>query len=315
MVKSLLSVAVLSACAFLAQGAEPSGAPANAAPANGQPSAPSPAPDSAAEKPAAPAATPDPAGGEAKKPAIKHLGGPDYELGGIRFNEKTRAITLPAKVNMTGGLLEYALVHESGKAHESLLTTAVSPYDLNVVLLLLNYQPSATFFDLSDKKAGAILVKNPKLEPTAQLRASLEWKTADGKNTTAALESLILNIDQKGTAKEGPFTYTGSMLTDDGVFMAKETGSILALYADAASLINNPRDGNDNDDAWIPDKTKIPAKDTEVTLTFSPATPAGSTGTEAPESKDEANPPDSKTKSKPKSKSKPEANSKSKSTK
>lgn len=206
-----------------------------------------------------------------EKPAIKHLGGPDYELKGIRFNETTRSIIIPARVNMIQGLLEYALVHESGKAHESFLTTTISPYDLNVVLLLLNFTPSSTFFDFSDKEAGAMPVKNPKEEPKASLLVTLEWKGPDGKTNTARLESLLLNIDQKANAKEGPFTYTGSMVMEDGAFLAKATGSILALYADPAALINNPRKGNDNDDAWIADKTKVPAKDTEITLKLTPA--------------------------------------------
>lgn len=204
-------------------------------------------------------------------PAIKPLGGPRYELHGISFNKDTRAITLPALVNMTEGLLEYALVHEAGKVHESFLSTAISPFDLNVVLLLLSYQPSATFFDFSDKKAGAILVKNPKIEPVAQLALTLEWKNSEGTLQTAPLESLLLNVDQKATLTPGPFTYTGSFLMDDGTFMAKETGSILALYADAASLINNPRQGNEHDDIWLPDKSKVPPKGTPVTVTLAPA--------------------------------------------
>jgi len=227
---------------------------------------------SAPEKPPAArtadsAKTGPPAG---EKPAIKHLGGPRYELNGISFNEDTRSISFPAKVNMTEGLLEYALVHESGKAHESFLTTTISPYDLNIVLLLLSYTPSKTFFDFSDEKAGAIVVKNPKIEPKACLQVTLDWKDPAGKAATARLETLVLNIDQKAPAKDGPFTYTGSMLTSDGTFMAKDTGSILALYADPAALINNPREGNENDDAWITDKAKTPAKGTGLTLTLTP---------------------------------------------
>jgi hypothetical protein len=235
--------------------AEPAGQPAK--------------PGSPARSGAAPAETsgtqPAPA------PAIKSLGGTRHELNGIQFDRKTRAISLPAKINMTEGLLEYALVHEAGKVHESLLSTAVSPFDLNVVLLLVNYQPSGTFFDLSDKKAGAVLVKNPKIESQAKLTVTLEWKDPDGQPKAASLESLLLNIDQKAPAKEGPFIYTGSMLMEDGTFMAKDTGSILALYADAAALINNPREGNENDDAWICDPKKVPAKETAVTVTLTPA--------------------------------------------
>ncbi len=222
--------------------------------------APTPAPD-------APASIPESA---PAKPAIKSLGGSRYELGGISFHETTRAISLPAVVNMTEGLLEYAIVHEAGKVHESFLSTTISPYDLNVVLLLLHYQPATTFFDLSDKKAGAILLNNPQITPSAQIAVSLEWKNPEGKTQTAPLESLLLNVDQKATVTPGPFTYTGSMVMDDGTFMAKETGSILALYADAASLLNNPRPGNENDDTWLPDKTKTPAKGTPVTVTLTP---------------------------------------------
>ena len=231
-----------------------------------------PAAPAAGEKPATPAAgdaqpTPPPA------PAIKPLGGPRYELSGITFNEDTRAIHLPALVNMTEGLLEYALVHEAGKVHESFLSTVVSPYDLNVVLLLLSYQPASTFFDVSDKKAGAVLFKNPKIASAARITVTLEWKNPDGKTQSAPLESLLLNVDQKATVTAGSFTYTGSFLMEDGMFMAGETGSILALYADAAALINNPRQGNENDDIWLPDKSKVPPKATPVSVTITPFQP------------------------------------------
>ncbi|RYD33330.1 MAG: hypothetical protein EOP86_13640, partial [Verrucomicrobiaceae bacterium] len=215
----------------------------------------------AATLPAAkPASAADGSGIPAPDPAkaIKKLDGNQYELNGILFDKKTRVITIPAKVNMNEGLLEYALVHEAGKVHESLLSTAVSPFDLNVVLLLLNYQECAGFFDNSNKQAGAMPVKNPKIDPTAQLTATVEWKAPDNSVKSARLESLLLNLDKKGTVTEGPFTYTGSLLMQDGTFLAKDTGSILALYADVAAVINNPREGNENDDIWVPDKTKVP---------------------------------------------------------
>ncbi len=206
----------------------------------------------------------------APAPAIRHLGGPLHELNGISFNDATRSISFPAKFNLLNGPLEYALVHESGKAHESLLTTAISPFDLNVVLLLLNYQPSTTFFDQSNKAAGAIVVENPKIDPASNLAVNLQWKDPSGTPHSARLESLIRNLDRKAPASKGPFTYTGSMLMEDGTFMAKETGSILALYADAAALFNNPRPGNQNDDIWVPHPPSLPPKGTPLTVTFSP---------------------------------------------
>lgn len=230
----------------------------------------------AADQPPAPAKPPaPPAAADAKPasppaPAVKPLGGPLYELNGISFNAETRAIRLPGLINMTQGLLEYALVHEEGKAHESLLTTKVSPFDLNVVLLLLNYEASTTFFDLSDKIRGALLVPNPKTAPKAELAVTLEWKDPKGQIQTARLESLLLNAQPKTNLAPGPFIFTGSMVMDDGTFMAKESGSILALFADPASLINNPRAGNEMDDTWLPDTQKLPPQKTPVTVIISP---------------------------------------------
>ncbi|MES2708850.1 MAG: YdjY domain-containing protein [Verrucomicrobiota bacterium] len=251
-----LSAALLLACAVTLRSQEPPASPP-------KPAVPAP-PASASGTPSGGAA-PDPA------KAIKRLDGSRYELNGIVFDKKTRAITLPAKLNMTDGLLEYALVHESGKVHESLLSTAVSPFDLNIVLLLLNYEAGTGFFDVSDKAAGAVPVKDPQIAPASQVNVTLDWKAADGASKSARLETLLLNLDKKATVTDGPFTYTGSMVMDDGAFMAMDTGSILALYVDAAALINNPREGNGNDDIWIPDKTKIPEKDTAVTVTLLPS--------------------------------------------
>lgn len=202
--------------------------------------------------------------------AIRRLDDSRFELNGITFDKKTRGISLPAKVNMNEGLLEYALVHESGKVHESLLSTAVSPSDLNVVLLLLNYQPCGAFFDISNKQAGAVPVKNPVIGVSSQLQVSVEWKDSAGAAKSAPLESLLLNLDKKGTVTPGPFTYTGSQVMSDGSFLAQDTGSILALYVDAAAVINNPREGNENDDIWVPDQKKLPARDTPVTVCLKP---------------------------------------------
>lgn len=213
--------------------------------------------------------TPDP------RKAIQKISGTRYKLGVIEFDQKSREIAIPCKVNMREGLLEYALVHEAGKTHESLLSTKISPFDLNVVLLLVNYKPSERFFDFSNKELGPEPVKDPKIEPSARCDAWVRWKTEDGKESTARLESWVLNLDEKGPAKDGPFVYTGSMISPEGKFMAQDNGSILALYLDASALINNPRPGNDNDDIWIANKEKVPAPGTEVTLLLRPPATGG----------------------------------------
>ena len=78
---------------------------------------------------------------DAAKTRIKKVGPTDYTLGDMTFSSATHEIRIPAVVNMSEGILEYALVHENGKTHESLLKTPVKPTELNVALLLCNYEP------------------------------------------------------------------------------------------------------------------------------------------------------------------------------
>ena len=43
---------------------------------------------------------------------------------------------------MTDGMLEYLIVTEMGKTHESLLSTKIEPYDIQVAMLLLGIEPA-----------------------------------------------------------------------------------------------------------------------------------------------------------------------------
>lgn len=205
--------------------------------------------------------------------AIKKLDGTRYKLGLLEFDQKSREIRIPAKVNLREGPLEYVLVHESGKVHESLFSTAVRPTELNVVLLLLNWKQSDAFFDYTEPERGGVPVKGAKNPVSSHVEVHVEWKDKDGKDQTCRVENWLHQIEKKAKITVEPFIYTGSRIMPDGQFLAEQTGSILALYVDPGSVVNNPRDGNDLDDVWINDPA-VPEKDTPVTIIFKPAAPA-----------------------------------------
>ena len=48
-----------------------------------------------------------------------------FQIGDVRLDQRQRTVTFPAAMNMDEGLIEYLIVHSSGKTHESLLQTAV----------------------------------------------------------------------------------------------------------------------------------------------------------------------------------------------
>ena len=216
-----------------------------------------------AEKPAAAEPGADPT------KAIESLGGSRYRIGLIEFDKATRVVSIPAVVNMNKGLVEYLLVHESGKVHESLFSTKVRPMEFNVALLLLDWKASGTFFDYTEPERGGVPVKGATHRVENSLTIHVRWKDEKGKEQTVRIEEWLHNLDKKAHISEGPFIYTGSRIMPDGSFLAQDTGSIVALMVDPASIVNNPREGNELDDIWVPDPA-VPAKGTAVTIELRP---------------------------------------------
>jgi len=167
---------------------------------------------------------------------------------GIHIDKEKRTVTFPAAINMNEGMLEYLIVTEMGKTHESLLSTKIQAYDIQVAMLLLGVKPAA--------KAGS--------EPPAQLNKQylqsapelkgekvdlfLAWQDAHGPHRLRA-EDLIWNLKDNAVMRDGPWTYNGSEMYG-GRFLAQTDGSVAALVRDSAALMNNPRPGNDDDQIW-----------------------------------------------------------------
>lgn len=211
---------------------------------------------------------PDPA---AAAKRIKQTGPDLYELGQITFNAKTREVRLPCAVNMIKGDLEYLLVHETGKTHESLLKTTINALDLQVVLLLTNYQPGHTglFFYEAEEARKRHEATAPKTPGANLVKIELEWQ--DGAQTKhAPATQWLLTAPQKKTPSDiTHWTFNGSMLQPSG-FSAALYGNFFALYYDATAIINCPSKLNAVDDVWSPNTPEMPKEDTPVTVTITP---------------------------------------------
>lgn len=191
----------------------------------------------------------------------------------MEFDQITRSITFPATINMDEGMLEYTLVTEAGKVHESLLTTKAHPIDLNLAILLLRFQPAQNFFRaelLPPDKKPAPGAKPSALTESNSFDIMVSWKDKDGKAQTAFVEEWIRNDAKKENAKRAPWAYTGSEFDKStGTFAAQMNGSIIALFADSLALVNNPREGSDSDEIWLVGEN-IPPLKSEVLVTLKP---------------------------------------------
>lgn len=205
----------------------------------------------------------------------------------IRFGLVTvdpirRTASVPARLEMTRGLLEYVLVADYGKTHESLLITEASAYDLQAALLLLNLRPTGTNFVGGTNSATRVPRSN-----AVDLEA--EWFT-DGQRTLRPIHELIALAgrgagDATATATgigtghsptghlaPGPWRFGGSFLSPEG-FAAHFEGSHVALIHDPAAIIGNPRPDADDDDIHVPVTERLPTNGTPVTLHFKPHSP------------------------------------------
>lgn len=192
---------------------------------------------------------------------IEDLGGGKFRLGQVSFDKAARKVSLPAKVNMRAGVVEYVLTTEAGKKHEALLTTVASPQDLHLVCLLLGMKGAP----LSGDSGKAMAV------PAADaVEVSVSWET-NGPPVVRSLNSLISltkgDPGQTGTPMAaGAWHYTGSRFTGPGTFAAQAEGNFISLIRDSSALLNNPGGSRDNDDLHTPNAALLPTEGTPVTL-------------------------------------------------
>ena len=163
----------------------------------------------------------------------------EYQIGLVKLNHKEQSVRLPISHNMSTGLVEYVLVHSSGKIHESIFKTEVEPYQLHLAILLLS------------KQSATNQAQRAKQSPSFSLLLHSE----NGK--AVPLESMVYSIAAKGLMTNTVWQYTGSRIVD-GTFLAQRDGSIVPVIDDPDALFNHMTPGRENDENWLVASTNLP---------------------------------------------------------
>ncbi|MBU4260935.1 MAG: hypothetical protein KKC76_03510 [Proteobacteria bacterium] len=189
----------------------------------------------------------------APPPPLKMISPGVYEMGGCRIVKKDNRVEFPAEVNMDKGLLEYVIVGNSGKVHESLLRTAISPYALQISLLLLGVEGTTNPLGTQGEA---------RIPEGDRVRILVSWQDK-GKEKKVPVEQWIA----KGNKPVGtiPWVFTGSVVMD-GVFMAQADKSIVALFHDPIALIDHQLVEGASDEIWHVDSASVPPAGTKVTV-------------------------------------------------
>jgi hypothetical protein len=161
---------------------------------------------------------------------------------------------------MNKGLLEYVLVRNGGKVHESLLRTTVDPMLIQLSMLLIDMegadQPLARQGDPSAPKGNAVDISVSYLK--------------NGRMAPLSPETWITQRAGEKSADSAPlrWVFTGSHVFN-GRLLAQVEGSIIAVYHDPAALIDNASPGGESDRIWFVKESAVAPVGTPVTVTIS----------------------------------------------
>jgi hypothetical protein len=185
-----------------------------------------------------------------------------YRIGDVLVNKAEKTITFPAIVNMNKGLLEYLLVRNAGKTHESLFRTAVEPYNLQIACLLLDMV--GTDKPLAFQGAP----DTPKGDPVS---ISVERVLDNGKSQLVNPKEWIVKAVEgvRSAAPDLNWIFTGSVI-NNGRFASQVDGSMIALYHDPVAMIDNASLGGESDKIWFVNENTTPPVGTKVTITIRP---------------------------------------------
>ncbi|TDU81334.1 hypothetical protein EI77_00638 [Prosthecobacter fusiformis] len=206
---------------------------------------------------------------------LKKMSETDYELDGIHINAATKEIRIPTRVELKQAPIEYMLVHETGKTHESVLTTSVSPTAIQVALLLANYQAATEgmLTKVPEAERPKIWKEEPPAKPQGnRVKITVEWKVGD-ETKSSPLSQWVQNTDTRQPPPDlETWVFNGSYVDERG-FIGQHEGSIIAVWLDRGALINSPAEGAWRDDLWISLPANIPDEGTPVTLVINPVQP------------------------------------------
>jgi hypothetical protein len=200
-------------------------------------------------------------------PPITKLSATRWRVGKVVLDKADKSLTFPAVVNMVAGPLEYLLVTDWGKVHESALRTPVDPYQIHVAMLLLSPKVAASQTANNNAPVGGGQIENPSSEalPGERVSVQVSWEVG-GRKKQHGGEELVYNLDRNAIMRDAIWVYTGSRLVN-GNYMGQITGSIISLITDPDAQINSETKGHDNDRIWNVNTNLVPVVNTPVTIT------------------------------------------------
>lgn len=166
---------------------------------------------------------------------IEHVARGVYQIGNVRVDQVTGTVRFPARVNaVTWADVEYLVVAEKGKDHESVFVAQAEPLHINLALIMLGLTGGEPLARQGDHRP-------PKGSP---VRVSVEWVEDEAKPVKKIpAEDFIWDRVLNRTMPRTHWIYTGSRFDGEGRYMAQLSRSVIAVYHDPDALVDTPLEG------------------------------------------------------------------------
>ena len=170
---------------------------------------------------------------EPHKPApIEKLGPDVVRIGNVTVDTAKKEISVPGMF-IPATTLEFIAVTSGGpKAYESAIELETNGVNFNLGLILIGLDSAR-----SEPPRSHLDPKPPSGDP---VEVWIEWNSPAGRQRIRA-EQLVYNATTKQTLEQGPWVYTGSVITQKGALLSDVEGPLIGFVHSPAALIDSPR--------------------------------------------------------------------------
>lgn len=210
---------------------------------------------------------------------LKKINETTYQLGEVVIDKKNRTISFEAEAEITaaGDLqevnsVEYVVVTNMGKIHESLFVTTARPIHLNIAFKLLGYKENKSLFRefAGNFPTDKYQATSNEDKAKSYFTTTVSWTDPKTKKTQSHnLNDLLTTEETKKTFTQDnvKWSYGGSFI-HQGAFAAELNNDLIAILTDRAAVANYVGKDGEQGTIWLPVTDKMPAKGTKVTLTI-----------------------------------------------
>lgn len=181
----------------------------------------------------------------------------DLRLGSIMVHPATREISFPGIICLSSGILEVVIATPTGRLHETLVSSDISPLQLQAMLYLLGYGNGPRMPDSTGRQGDLLDIE-------------LAWTDAAGVSHREPVEKWIKDMRIGTASKPLGWAFVGSTV-QDGEFLAEVEGNIAVNYSVASTILDIPDPDSLDDTIFVVNEEMTgPGKDASVTVILKP---------------------------------------------